>query len=406
MRKLLFYILLCCPLAGFSQNENTLLLNAEELLFTGDTLGAIQGFRDVLRAYPASTGAALRLAEIYDKAEDYQKAAQYCNIVIDRILENLDLQETRLNQAIKSGDSTRISGEAYRKNIIEKDLVSLLHLRGKIRRNWERPELAERDLLWALELSPHHPGILNDLALVLMELGAPDAAVEKFKDALNADQKDIIPQFNLANLFYKIGEPDSAVFYYRQVLHLDPYHLPTLKNVAEIHYQRGFYHDALNKYNRIQELEELDYRIVYKKARIYQEKREPKNALDQWDILLENFPDDIDLFFERAKTYLVIMDGQEALKDLQIVKAVEPNYPGLRSAMAYAYLLEEEWKKAIKIAYEQTKEHPDYAPAYLYRAIGYANRNRKRKACKNLESAYTKGIQAEAVPESLISLCK
>ncbi|MEJ2004476.1 MAG: tetratricopeptide repeat protein, partial [Cyclobacteriaceae bacterium] len=135
------------------------LLMAEKALASGDTTHAVILFKEVLKKYPDSYAAALRLTEVSFQQQLFSEAIQYSHITEDVLLRKIDSVT-----AIQPGTRDTSIVKRY-----DQDLASLYHFKGKIRLKQHRAAEALEELERALQYGGDSSSIFLDKGLVYLE---------------------------------------------------------------------------------------------------------------------------------------------------------------------------------------------------------------------------------------------
>ncbi len=125
--------------------------------------------------------------------------------------------------------------------------------------HWAKGQLQEarRHLLEELRSDPGNVDTLLDLGELLMELGPPEAAAEKFRQVLDLEPEECTAHFHLGSLAQADGDYPLALERFRYVLRHDSQFVGAHVKMARIHWQLKNRTEAL--YHANCELAQSDY---------------------------------------------------------------------------------------------------------------------------------------------------
>ena len=125
------------------------------------------------------------------------------------------------------------------------------YIRGIALQNLRRSTDAEQSYREVLRIDPRQPDALNNLGLVLLDLGRAEEAVDVFRD-LSADQKDrstaVMAHTNLALALMALDRYQDAEASARKALALDPHYAPALDNLGCALREQGRVEEAIVQY--------------------------------------------------------------------------------------------------------------------------------------------------------------
>lgn len=102
--------------------------------------------------------------------------------------------------------------------------VDAYSMRGLIYMGLGDRKLAEQSFVQALKLSPHHPDVANNYALLLCDSGRQDEAMRYFNMALSNTmyRTPAVAAGNAGSCLWKQKRRNEAAVYFRQALQYDP----------------------------------------------------------------------------------------------------------------------------------------------------------------------------------------
>jgi len=101
-------------------------------------------------------------------------------------------------------------------------------------RRVNRPDLAQRDIEAALNLSPNDPQILISLAMVLADRGMTQEAIERCRAAASIDPKSPVPLYSIGVIHTKAGQRDEAKAAFEAALAIDPNFVPARQSLDQM----------------------------------------------------------------------------------------------------------------------------------------------------------------------------
>jgi len=101
-------------------------------------------------------------------------------------------------------------------------------------RRVNRPDLAQRDIEAALNLSPNDPQILISLARVLADRGMTQEAIERCRAAASIDPKSPVPLYSIGVIHTKAGQRDEAKAAFEAALAIDPNFAPARQSLEQM----------------------------------------------------------------------------------------------------------------------------------------------------------------------------
>jgi len=400
-----FFIVSCLGISN-GQDKLQLLLRSENLLTEGDTTKAINSFETILKSYPKSYTACLRLAEVYTELQNYQKAVQYCNIAID-ITEGY-ITDSRFDLE-KNGHLLLSDAKDELTNklkVYEANQGDSHHLKGLIRIKQDRWSDAQFEFRRALALNPDNSNIKIDLSLLLMDLGKIDEAKDLVKRAIIDDSLSVKPYFNLANLYYKVQQFDSAFLYYNKASQIKPdFKWPYLYQ-GYIHTKKQEYESALESYNSYLQLDSLSEEVYYRRAVLLVELGQWDSAIDDWSKVISLNSDNEEAWRSRGLTHFQLKEYSKAIDDFNHALSLSPDQPYTIINRGYSYYLANEPKKALDDLNIGVKEMPKYYFGYYFRALVHLQLRKKKLACEDLSKALSLGMKETDVDTLLIKKCR
>jgi Flp pilus assembly protein TadD len=132
----------------------------------------------------------------------------------------------------------------------EPDLVTLTHA--------FRAKVAAEDVIGyetELERRPDEPGLHDDAALLYLEVGQPERAVEHFTRALALKGPSAPAFYNLGTALTIARRFDEAAYEYQQAIKADPSYAKAHNNLGNVLLAQGKFERAIQEFNEVVRLE-------------------------------------------------------------------------------------------------------------------------------------------------------
>lgn len=393
MRTLLF---LCLLISGNCLSQQIeMLVEAEGRLLQGDTTNSTLLFKEVLKRYPDSYVASLRLSEINYQRAIYNEAIQFANVSEDILLRKLD--SLRVGESPTGDDFLRLE-------TFHSDKSDLYMLKGKIRMKQVRFEDAYREFEKALDNAPLPSLVHQNLGVALIQQGKTEEAVQEFQLAVTLDPANTAALMNLGTIYFRKEEYVSASFFYIRALEIDPWEIDAYNYLGSMATIRGDYDEAQAYYTGYLEKVKSE-EIYFKRAVIKAELRDWESSIDDWDqVLLMNVQNN-EAYRNRGLCYFQLQDYSTAIQDFNMAISLS-NEPYTYINRGYCYYLVDEPKMALEdLNYGLTKI-PDYAMGYYFRSLTYRRLKKKKQACADLETAINLGMSETEIDKDLLGACR
>jgi len=392
MRPILL-VLLMIPMVLKAQQIQDLLM-AEEALASGDTTRALIVFREVLKEYPDSYAAALRLTEVNYQQGFYSEAIQFSHITEDVLLRKLD----------SLADETNPGNDSLTGTQLRKDLASLYHFKGKIRLKQHRGQSALDELHRALKYGADSSAILVDRGLVYLEMNNVPEARRDFRLAMKLAPEKAGAAFNMGNTFYNEGAYDSAAIFYEKAANARPPFVWANAYLGEINTRKKNYEQAVDNYTAFL-AKQSSAEIYFKRAVLYAELRNWELSLSDWDSVLSIDPDNAAALRNRGLSHFQLQDYASAIEDFSqaLVLDIDP-YTYINRG--YSYYLSGDSKAALEDYNSGLPDLPEYALGHYLRSLAYMDRRKRKQACMDLERALSLGMAESDVDKDLLGYCK
>ncbi|MCA6073611.1 tetratricopeptide repeat protein [Fulvivirga sedimenti] len=391
-----YFLLVLLTVASISSNGQQLdaLLTAERILSDGDTVRASTIFQEILRKYPDSYAAALRLTEVNYQRRLYSEAIQYSNITEDILLRKIDSLDEK---------STLTSTELEREKRYAADMSSLHHFKGKIRLRQHRAYDALEEFDKALVSSSDSAAIMLDMGLAYIELNQPERAKAVFNQVIRQDNNNAGAYFNIANLYYNNQQYDSAKYYYQKTASVDPEFVWAYLFMGEINTRIKQYDEAVKNYTDYLNFQPSES-VYFKRAVLYAELREWESSLNDWDSVLSINPKNPEAYRNRGLSNFQVQDYRSAINDFNNALLLDED-PYTFINRGYSYYLINEPRKAMEDFDTGLASLPEYSLGFYLRALTWQQLRKRKRACEDLQKAIDLGMDEGEIDKEFLGYC-
>jgi tetratricopeptide (TPR) repeat protein/O-antigen ligase len=140
--------------------------------------------------------------------------------------------------------------------------------------------------------TPNDPRVLTEWGQVLQAQGNADAALAKYRAALDLDPRDAQAYLQMGILYHSQGKTGQALQMYRQAIDLDPERVEAYRALADLYREEGRLMDAVEAQQRAAELQPTDYTIHQNLALLYRDLGQIQSAVMEARLALNYAPAD------------------------------------------------------------------------------------------------------------------
>lgn len=240
----------------------------------------------------------------------------------------------------------------------------------------------------AIALADNHPDVhergfrgafmRNARALVELHRKNPQGALNLVDDAARRMNASYGPDehrlhrsvlaYNRGLVLVNIGAHEAALAAFDEVIDCDPEYADYYFERAGIRRQLGWHDGAFEDYQRAISLSPPFFEVHVNRADMARELGDDDSALRDLDYALELEPDQVDSLINRADILLAMGDSERAGADIRYGLSLEPGNPHLLAARA-ALLADTGDKEGALASYSAAlREAPDFAAAWANRA--------------------------------------
>ena len=339
MKKLITNLLFLTII--FAQTPDVLLQSGEDLLKTGDLIGAEEALKEALKADPTFAPAMITLASVYLRKGVMNKTQEFIRKAIDTDPENQDYREEfeRLNE------------------------INTLMADGQ--RNMQSGDL---------------PGAYESYRVALVKF--PFFAEAAYSSGL---------------VKFREGDFSTAVDHFKHALELNPYHenaSAAISNVAKNKfnegnnlYRRKDLEGAMESYEEVLKIDESFYQAHYQLGVILSKMGDRMEAIQHYQTALDYSPQFYKGYYAMAISQKANGDYNGALSSLQSAIDIFPGYDKAYGAMGDIYIENKDFENAIKTLNTAVQVNPQYAKGYMSLGIAYSDQEMYEEAIPQLEMA-------------------
>lgn len=139
---------------------------------------------------------------------------------------------------------------------------------------------------------PMDPRVLIEWGQALQAQGDADAALEKFRAALELDPRDAQAYFQMGISYHRSGKTEEAAQMYQRAIELEPGRPEAYRALADLYRVEGRLVDAVAAQQRAAELQPADYTIHQNLALLYRDLGQIQNAVAEARLALSYAPPD------------------------------------------------------------------------------------------------------------------
>ncbi len=399
MKRLLLILAILYSTATFSQDKIDLLFRSEKILAEGDTTRALDAFKEILRIYPQSFSAALRLSEVNFSKKDYFLALQYCNVALDITDNFIEDQERSLNKLGFTMEEAKPQIKFFQ------DQAYMHHLKGMIRIEQERYLDAEFEFRRSISLDGEVTQVYIDLAKLLALQGRFSDAKKELKYSISQDSTSSKAKTQLATLHYQLEEIDSAIYYYELVRNKKPNDKWPYYYLGSIYASDKNHQKAIEYFEAYLKIDSTSEEVFYRKAVEHIELAQWELALAEWNKVVAINPSNAEAWRNRGLTNFQLLAYDSAISDFSMALVLLPEQAYTQINRGYSYYLIGSPKKALSDIDQGLELVPKYYLGYYFRALVYRQLRKNRKSCNDLKTAISLGMKDEEIDKDLLSKC-
>lgn len=177
----------------------------------------------------------------------------------------------------------------------------------------------------ALEASPEHPELLHLMALVCMNAGQLDHAVEWASRAIRTETKPAY-LMTLAGALLRLGRQDEAIQALDKAVQLKPDDADLQRNMGNALVKAGRSGEALRCFQRAAELNPVDADAAYKAGVLLKDEGRLDEALVYLDRSADAQPDHAPIFATRGFVRASLGRNEQAIDDYERAIRLDPQH--------------------------------------------------------------------------------
>lgn len=197
-----------------------------------------------------------------------------------------------------------------------------------------------------------------------------EESIEKFKKAIEINDKNDLGFASVATSFYKMKDYDNAMIYLQKTLEINPENYYAMDTLGQINFERENYKEAINYFSQVLKFSAKLTNNYGKIAKAYFMDGDTTKADEFYRKAIEYQPEEIQAYLDYANFLIEQKDYAQALKRLQKASKIDDkNLDCLNLLFSVNYILAKEnlsdynMESAINIAEKIEKDYPD---SFLY----------------------------------------
>ncbi len=226
---------------------------------------------------------------------------------------------------------------------------------------WAKGRLPEAriHLIEELRSDPGNLDTLLDLGELLMEMGQPMPAAEKFRQVLDLDPDDCTAHFQLGVLAQKEGDWRLALDRYKFVLRQDRHFIGAHLQIAQVHYRQKNTPEALYHANCELAQPEMDDATLLELGNLFLDLHQYESAQAAMRRLVEQSPKNADAHHGLAVALLLSNRLEEGIEQCKLALKIQPKHSSAMFNLALAYMSRQDFARARYWVREALDIDPD-----------------------------------------------
>ncbi len=383
-------MILALEYAAKQNKLDTLFTEADQLVFYSNFNKAIREYYKILEVDPENIKAIVKLGELLKTTRRYEDAVQLYKEAIDKGITDARVKTGYWKMLFKTGkeyEAFNLLNEAKNSNPRQTEAYETYGDHYAEKKDFEN---AIKNYENVLKIKSKSKGVYGKLAVLYVEKGEKEKAIEVYNRAISADveyveiyeeirevlkqkndtttletlygiafavrSKDADHYLRLGNDYYYLKKYDAALASYQKALEIKP-------NYAGVYFRRGFafndkgdYDAAIASYQKALELKPDDYWAYNNIGWAQYRKGDYDAAIASYKKALELKPNLVTAYNNMGIANVKKGDYDAAITSFQRVLVIEPYNLYSKTFLAEVYLITERFDKAMELAPEVLKE--------------------------------------------------
>ena len=238
--------------------------------------------------------------------------------------------------------------------------------RSMLCRIHEQFEDALNDLDHAIALEPKDTHLLQDRALVLLQMDRLNEALETARQLQTASPNSSTAHLLLGDIYRVMDRPENAVVEYEQILKENPENTHALYGRAMAKHQLKLGEAALDDLAELLRLEPGNLDAARLRVEICTDLGRFNEARDELSRMLKQYPDHLGIRMGHGFAMTKEKDYQKALADFEFVYQQNPEMAAVPLAHTFVNLAQH--KAALAVLDDVLSLNPKFLPAMLEKA--------------------------------------
>ena len=238
--------------------------------------------------------------------------------------------------------------------------------RSMLCRIHEQFEDALQDLDHAIALEPNDPHLLQERALILLQMNRLNEALETARQLQAASPELPTARLLLGDIYRVMDRPENAVVEYDQILKENPENIQALRGRAIAKYQLKLGDDALDDLAELLRLEPGNLEAARLRVEICTDLGRFSEARDELSRMLKQYPDHLGIRMGHGFAMTKEKNYPAALADFEFVYQQNPEMAAV--PLARTHLSLGQYKAALAVLDDMLSLNPQFLPAMLEKA--------------------------------------
>jgi tetratricopeptide (TPR) repeat protein len=244
-----------------------------------------------------------------------------------------------------------------------------LHLLGVVAFQTNRLELAQANILRAIELRGNEPSFHSNLGNVYKAQGKLDDAIASYRRALELNPNLAEALNNLGAALQAQEKVNEAVACYRRAVELQPNHSGPQSNLGAALHDLGRYEEAVQCYRRALEINPLDAATHSNLGNTLRAQEDLERAAASYRRALELKPDYAVAYNNLGNVLQSLGRLDEAVACLKRALKLKPDYSEAHTNLGTAFAIERRFDDAFACYARALALNPDSVYAHFARSM-------------------------------------
>lgn len=354
----------------------------------GDVDQARIQFQEAVKYRPDYTPARLALAQLHLAKNEFTKALQAAEDILNYDANNIPARMIRTSCRIGLGDLPTARNELNLVLAANPTYPDALFQMGVLNYQEKKYKEAEQNFVQLQNTSPNDPrGLVGRVETFVAEKQF-DTAIQLLQNDLAKNPERSFYRLALGNTAVRAKKYDLAIAEYGKLINKDAKNFDVQIRLAEAHRLKGDVPSAVTEFKKARELNPNDATALVHLALIYEGAGKSNEARPYYEQILKLQPDNVIALNNLA--FLMAESGgdlDQALTMAQRAKAKAPHEPNVADTLGWIYIKKNLSDSAIPIFRELVAKHGDNAMFHYHLGMALLQKGDKGGAKRSLETA-------------------